>query len=118
VIELVLAHGMDEGLDGELVREFAAYEASVLDSARRGDRAQVSRAEAAVSADPSASFSFDGSGSAPLTVAGRTSRDLDVVVNGRNIRELVELDTIIDAVRNRGGVLLSCPRGGPVSIHR
>jgi len=46
------------------------------------------------------------------------SRDLDVIVNGRNIAEQIDRQTIVAAVRGRGGVLLSCPRGGPASIHR
>jgi hypothetical protein len=45
-------------------------------------------------------------------------RDLDVVVNGRNLGQQIDHRTIVAAVRDRGGVLLSCPRGGPLSIHR
>jgi hypothetical protein len=73
-IDLLLAHGADEKLDGELVRAFAAHEASVLDSAGKGDSAQVRAAEAAVRRDPRVAFTFDEAGSATLTAAGRSWR--------------------------------------------
>jgi hypothetical protein len=40
------------------------------------------------------------------------SRDLDVIVNGRNLGEQLDRQTIVPAVRERGGVLLACPQGG------
>ncbi|MEA2695762.1 MAG: hypothetical protein QOI66_33 [Myxococcales bacterium] len=46
------------------------------------------------------------------------SSDLDVVINGRNLGEQIDHQTIISAVRGRGGVLLTCPRGRSISIHR
>jgi hypothetical protein len=46
------------------------------------------------------------------------SRDLDVVVNGRNLGQYVDRGTLADAARTRGGVLLCWPRVGPVSVHR
>jgi hypothetical protein len=46
------------------------------------------------------------------------ARDLDVVVNGRNLGEQLDRPTILQGVRARGGVLLACPRGGPVTVHR
>jgi hypothetical protein len=74
VIDLLLAHGTDEGLDGELVQAFGAHEAAVLDSAGKGDSAQVRAAEAVVRRDPRAAFVFDEAASATLTVAGRSWR--------------------------------------------
>lgn len=74
MIDALLAHGMDEGLDAELERAVAAHEASILASAGGGDGAQVGRSEAAVRNDPAAAFTFDGAGSATLTACGRTWR--------------------------------------------
>jgi hypothetical protein len=74
VIDLLLAHGADERLDGELVHAFAAHEASILASAGKGDGAQVRAAEAAVRRDPRAAFTFDEAGAATLSAAGRTWR--------------------------------------------
>jgi hypothetical protein len=74
VIDLLLAHGLDEGLDGELARAVAAHEASILASARRGDSAAVGRSEAAVRDDPAIAFALDGAGAATLTADGRTWR--------------------------------------------
>jgi hypothetical protein len=46
------------------------------------------------------------------------SRDLDVVVNGRNLGEHIDAETLAGAARERGGVLLAWPRRGRVRIHR
>jgi hypothetical protein len=45
-------------------------------------------------------------------------RDLDVVVNGRRLGQHLGSQTLIKATRDRGGVLLACPRDRPASIHR
>ncbi len=46
------------------------------------------------------------------------ARDLDVVINGRNLGSHIDRDTILAAVRARNGVLLAWPRTGGVAIHR
>jgi hypothetical protein len=46
------------------------------------------------------------------------ARDLDVVINGRNLGEQLDRPTVLAGVRARGGVLVVCPRGGPASVHR
>jgi hypothetical protein len=46
------------------------------------------------------------------------SRDLDVVVNGRNLGSQLDQWILASAARQRGGVLLAWPRTGPVRIHR
>lgn len=46
------------------------------------------------------------------------SRDLDVVVNGRNLGQHVARDRLAEAARTRGGVLLCWPPRGPVRVHR
>jgi hypothetical protein len=74
VIDLLLAHGLDEGHDLELLRALDAHSTEVIATAGKGDRAQVGKAEAAVRADPVAAFTFDDGGRATLTAAGRTWR--------------------------------------------
>jgi hypothetical protein len=46
------------------------------------------------------------------------SRDLDVVVNGRNLGSQLDQGILVSAARQRGGALLAWPRTGPVRIHR
>lgn len=55
-----------------LTEALLAHEADVLASARRSERAQVSRAEVTVQADPSKCFRFDDDGRATLQVPDRT----------------------------------------------
>jgi hypothetical protein len=45
------------------------------------------------------------------------SRDLDVVVNGRNLGAHIDAETLAGAARERGGLLLAWPRTGRVRIH-
>ena len=44
------------------------------------------------------------------------SRDLDVIVNGRNLGGHVPRETILAGVRERGGALLAFPRTGPPEV--
>ena len=74
MIDLLLAHGMDEGLDEDFESGFAAYEVSILTSAGGGDAAAVGKCEAAVRDDPAATFALDGAGAATLTAGGRSWR--------------------------------------------
>lgn len=74
VIDLSLAHGADERLDGDLAHAFAAHEASILGSAGKGDASQVRAAEPAVRTDPRGAFTFDEVGGATLSAAGRRWR--------------------------------------------
>jgi hypothetical protein len=46
------------------------------------------------------------------------SRDLEVIVNGRNLAPRIDHETVARAARARGGVLLAWPRRGPATIHR
>ncbi len=46
------------------------------------------------------------------------SRDLDVLINGRNLGYYLDRNVILDAVRARGGVVLAFATSGPVEIYR
>jgi hypothetical protein len=46
------------------------------------------------------------------------SRDLDVVVNGRNLGKYIDAETLARAARERGGVLLAWPQTGRGRIYR
>lgn len=74
MIDLLIALGADLAREAELLRGIRAHEAMLRSSVGKGDRAQVSIAEAAARTDPAAVFTFDGDGAANLDVAGRSWR--------------------------------------------
>jgi hypothetical protein len=55
---------------------------------------------------------------AAAQVAPLLSRDLDVIVNGRNLGSSVPRESIVAAVRERGGALLAFPRTGLPVVFR
>jgi hypothetical protein len=46
------------------------------------------------------------------------SRDLDVIINGRNLGDHMPRETILAGARERGGALLAFPRAGLPGVSR
>lgn len=69
MIDLLLQQAGEPGRDEVFRDALAAHGAALRASARGGDRGQVARAEAVVSADPQAAFRFEADGSARLSEA-------------------------------------------------
>jgi hypothetical protein len=70
MIDRFLTLAADPAAEADLRREVARCVHSLRASAGRGDARQVTRAEAAVQADPVGVFTFDASGLATLAAAG------------------------------------------------
>ena len=66
MIELLLTQAGDPGLEEHFLQEVSTHVAAVKASAGAADRRQVARIEAAVRANPDASFQFDAAGSGTL----------------------------------------------------
>lgn len=125
MIDHLLAHGADPAAERDLLGHLVAHVAAVRASPRQSGASpatdigslQATAGEGAVFGKP-ITLIWEAIQWAMVQIQPLLSRDLDVVVNGRDLGARLPRETILAPVRARGGAILSFNRAGEPSIQR